>query len=355
MSRVVKVGNLLIGGGNPIVIQSMTNTTTSEVEATVNQIKKLEAAGCQMVRMTINNEEAAKAIEEIKKRVDVPLCADIHFDYKLALLAIENGIDKLRINPGNIGSDENIKAVVEKAKEKNIPIRIGVNSGSIEKHILEKYGKPTADGMVESAMYHINLLEKNGFNDIVVSLKASNVKMMVEAYRKISKLIDYPLHLGVTEAGTAFQGTVKSAIGIGALLVDGIGDTIRVSLTEDPVEEIKVAKEILKVLGLIEAGVEIVSCPTCGRTEIDLIGLAKKVEKEFENENRKIKIAVMGCVVNGPGEAREADYGVAGGKGVGVLFKKGQIVKKVDESEILIELKKLIMEDEKNESMESSN
>lgn len=308
-----------------------------------------------MVRMTINNEEAAKAIGEIKKRVDVPLCADIHFDYKLALLAIENGIDKLRINPGNIGSDENIKAVVEKAKEKNIPIRIGVNSGSIEKHILEKYGKPTADGMVESAMYHINLLEKNGFNDIVVSLKASNVKMMVEAYRKISKLVDYPLHLGVTEAGTAFQGTVKSAIGIGALLVDGIGDTIRVSLTEDPVEEIKVAKEILKVLGLIEAGVEIVSCPTCGRTEIDLIGLAKKVEKEFENENRKIKIAVMGCVVNGPGEAREADYGVAGGKGVGVLFKKGQIVKKVDESEILIELKKLIMEDEKNESMESSN
>lgn len=355
MSRVVKVGNLLIGGGNPIVIQSMTNTTTSDVEATVNQIKKLEAAGCQMVRMTINNEEAAKAIGEIKKRVDVPLCADIHFDYKLALLAIENGIDKLRINPGNIGSDENIKAVVEKAKEKNIPIRIGVNSGSIEKHILEKYGKPTVDGMVESAMYHINLLEKNGFNDIVVSLKASNIKMMVEAYRKISKLVDYPLHLGVTEAGTAFQGTVKSAIGIGALLVDGIGDTIRVSLTEDPVEEIKVAKEILKVLGLIEAGVEIVSCPTCGRTEIDLIGLAKKVEKEFENENRKIKIAVMGCVVNGPGEAREADYGVAGGKGVGVLFKKGQIVKKVDESEILIELKKLIMEDEKNESMESSN
>ncbi len=355
MSRVVKVGNLLIGGGNPVVIQSMTNTTTSDVESTVNQIKKLEAVGCQLVRMTINNEEAAKAIGEIKKRVNVPLCADIHFDYKLALLAIENGIDKLRINPGNIGSDENIKAVVEKAKEKNIPIRIGVNSGSIEKHILEKYGKPTADGMVESAMYHINLLEKNGFNDIVVSLKASNVKMMVEAYRKISKLVDYPLHLGVTEAGTAFQGTVKSAIGIGSLLVDGIGDTIRVSLTEDPVEEIKVAKEILKVLGLIEAGVEIVSCPTCGRTEIDLIGLAKKVEKEFENENRKIKIAVMGCVVNGPGEAREADYGVAGGKGVGVLFKKGQIVKKVKESEILIELKKLIMEDEKNENPEVNN
>lgn len=355
MSRVVKVGNLLIGGGNPVVIQSMTNTTTSNVEATVAQIKKLESVGCQMVRMTINNEEAAKAIGEIKKRVSIPLCADIHFDYKLALLAIENGIDKLRINPGNIGSDENIKAVVEKAKEKNIPIRIGVNSGSIEKHILEKYGKPTADGMVESAMYHINLLEKNGFEDIVISLKASNVKMMVDAYRKISKLVDYPLHLGVTEAGTAFQGTVKSAIGIGSLLVDGIGDTIRVSLTEDPVEEIKVAKEILKVLGLIDTGVEIVSCPTCGRTEIDLIGLAKKVEKEFENEKRKIKIAVMGCVVNGPGEAREADYGVAGGKGVGVLFKKGQVVKKVDESEILIELKKLIMEDIENENMESNN
>lgn len=355
MSRVVKVGNLLIGGGNPVVIQSMTNTTTSNVEATVAQIKKLESVGCQMVRMTINNEEAAKVIGEIKKRVSIPLCADIHFDYKLALLAIENGIDKLRINPGNIGSNENIKAVVEKAKERNIPIRIGVNSGSIEKHILEKYGKPTADGMVESAMYHINLLEKNGFEDIVISLKASNVKMMVDAYRKISKLVDYPLHLGVTEAGTAFQGTVKSAIGIGSLLVDGIGDTIRVSLTEDPVEEIKVAKEILKVLGLIDAGVEIVSCPTCGRTEIDLIGLAKKVEKEFENEKRKIKIAVMGCVVNGPGEAREADYGVAGGKGVGVLFKKGQVVKKVDESEILIELKKLIMEDMENEDMESNN
>ena len=355
MSRVVKVGNLLIGGGNPVVIQSMTNTTTSNVEATVAQIKKLESAGCQMVRMTINNEEAAKAIGEIKKRVNIPLCADIHFDYKLALLAIENGIDKLRINPGNIGSDENIKAVVEKAKERNIPIRIGVNSGSIEKHILEKYGKPTADGMVESAMYHINLLEKNGFEDIVISLKASNVKMMVDAYRKISKLVDYPLHLGVTEAGTAFQGTVKSAIGIGSLLVDGIGDTIRVSLTEDPVEEIKVAKEILKVLGLIDAGVEIVSCPTCGRTEIDLIGLAKKVEKEFENEKRKIKIAVMGCVVNGPGEAREADYGVAGGKGVGINIKKGQVVKKVDESEILIELKKLIMEDMENENMESNN
>ena len=344
-TKVVKVGNIYIGGDNPVVIQSMTNTNTSNVEATVNQIKKLENAGCQMVRMTINNIEAALAIGKIKEQVTVPLCADIHFDYKLALLAIENGIDKLRINPGNIGDDEKIKAVVEKAKEKNIPIRIGVNSGSIEKHILEKYGKPTAEGMVESAMYHIRLLEKYDFHDIVVSLKASNVKMMVDAYRKISEMVDYPLHLGVTEAGTAFQGTVKSSIGIGTLLVDGIGDTIRVSLTEDPVEEIKVAKEILKVLGLREGGVEIISCPTCGRTEIDLIGLAKQVEKTFENENRKIKIAVMGCVVNGPGEAKEADYGVAGGKGVGVLFKKGEIVKKVSENEILEELKKMIQED----------
>lgn len=348
-TRAVKVGNIIIGGDNNIVIQSMTNTMTSDVEATVAQIKRLEEAGCQLVRMTINNMEAAEAIKKIRKKVTIPLVADIHFDYKLALAAMENGIDKLRINPGNIGADENVTKVVQMAKEKNIPIRIGVNSGSLEKEILKKYGSPTADAMVESAMYHIGLLEKNDFHDIIVSLKSSNVKMMVEAYRKISEKVNYPLHLGVTEAGTAFQGTVKSAVGIGSLLVDGIGNTIRVSLTEDPVEEIKVAKEILKVLGLIEAGVEIVSCPTCGRTEIDLIGLAKKVEKEFEKENRKIKIAVMGCVVNGPGEAREADYGVAGGKGEGVLFKKGQIVKKVKESEILIELKKLIMEDEENE------
>ena len=271
--------------------------------------------------------------------------ADIHFDYRLAVLAIENGIDKLRINPGNIGSDEKVEIVVKKAIEKGIPIRIGVNSGSLEKSILEKYGKPTSDAMVESALYHMRLLEKFNFTDIVISLKSSNVKMMVEAYRKLAKLCNYPLHLGVTEAGTAFQGTVKSAIGIGSLLVDGIGDTIRVSLTEDPVEEIKVAKEILKVLGLKETGVEIISCPTCGRTEIDLIGLAHQVEEEFEKMDKKIKIAVMGCVVNGPGEAREADYGVAGGKGVGVLFKKGEIVKKVDEADILKELKNLIESD----------
>ncbi|MGL5918084.1 MAG: flavodoxin-dependent (E)-4-hydroxy-3-methylbut-2-enyl-diphosphate synthase [Cetobacterium sp.] len=344
-SKIIKIGNLSIGGGKDIIIQSMTNTPTDDVEKTVAQIKRLQDEGCQLVRVTINTELAAQKIKEIKNQIQIPLVADIHFDYKLAILAIENGIDKLRINPGNIGSDEKVEMVVKKAKEKNIPIRIGVNSGSLEKSILEKYGKPTSDAMVESALYHMNLLEKFNFRDIVISLKSSNVKMMVEAYRKLSKMCDYPLHLGVTEAGTAFQGTVKSAIGIGSLLVDGIGDTIRVSLTEDPVEEIKVAKEILKVLGLIESGVEIVSCPTCGRTEIDLIGLAHEVEKEFQKMNKKIKIAVMGCVVNGPGEAKEADYGVAGGKGVGVLFKKGKVVKKVDEKEILEELKKMINED----------
>ena len=342
-TREIKIGNLYIGGENPIIIQSMTNTPTEDVEKTVAQIKELEKAGCELVRVTVNTEKAAEAIKEIKKQINIPLVADIHFDYKLALKAMENGIDKLRINPGNIGDDEKVRLVVEKAKELNVPIRIGVNSGSVEKKILEKYGRVTADGMVESAMYHVNLLEKYGFNNIVISLKASNVKMMVDAYRKISELVDYPLHLGVTEAGTEFQGTVKSAIGIGSLLVDGIGNTIRVSLTENPVEEIKVAKEILKVLGLRE-GVEIVSCPTCGRTQIDLIGLAKKVEKEFGNIEKNIKIAVMGCVVNGPGEAKEADIGVAGGKGEGLLFKKGEVVKKVKEEEIIPELRKMLEE-----------
>ena len=342
-TREIKIGNLYIGGENPIIIQSMTNTPTEDVEKTVAQIKELEKAGCELVRVTVNTEKAAEAIKEIKKQINIPLVADIHFDYKLALKAMENGIDKLRINPGNIGDDEKVRLVVEKAKELNVPIRIGVNSGSVEKKILEKYGRVTADGMVESAMYHVNLLEKYGFNNIIISLKASNVKMMVDAYRKISELVDYPLHLGVTEAGTEFQGTVKSAIGIGSLLVDGIGNTIRVSLTENPVEEIKVAKEILKVLGLRE-GVEIVSCPTCGRTQIDLIGLAKKVEKEFGNIEKNIKIAVMGCVVNGPGEAKEADIGVAGGKGEGLLFKKGEIMKKVKEEEIIPELRKMLEE-----------
>lgn len=344
-TRKVRVGNIYIGGSEGVVIQSMTNTNTADVEATVNQIKSLEEAGCEMVRVTVNTPEAAEAIREIKKRIDIPLVADIHFDYRLALAAIGNGIDKLRINPGNIGGDGRVKEVAEKAKERNIPIRIGVNSGSIEKEILEKYGKPCAEAMVESAMYHIELLERYGFEEIVVSLKSSNVRMMVKAYRLIKEKINYPLHLGVTEAGTAFQGTVKSSIGIGSLLLDDIGDTMRVSLTEDPVEEIAVAKEILKVLGIIDAGVEIISCPTCGRTEIDLIGLAKEVESYFKGMKMNVKIAVMGCVVNGPGEAKEADYGVAGGRGVGVLFKKGHIVKQVDEGDILEELKQLIMED----------
>lgn len=349
-AREVKIGNLILGKEHPILIQSMTNTNTADVESTVKQILDLEKAGCQVVRMTINTAAAARAIKKIKSRVHVPLVADIHFDYRLALLAIENGIDKLRINPGNIGSDDKIRQVVDKAKEKGIPIRIGVNSGSLEKDILQKYGMVTSEAMVESALYHVRLLEKFHFFDIVISLKASNVPMMIEAYRKIYKRCDYPLHLGVTEAGTAFQGSIKSAIGIGSLLVDGIGDTIRVSLTEDPIEEIRVAKEILKVLGYGQEGVEIVSCPTCGRTEIDLISLAKKVEREFSEEKQKLKIAVMGCVVNGPGEAKEADYGIAGGKGVGLLFKKGKVVKKVPEKEILIELKAMIKKDmeEKN-------
>ncbi|WP_028855487.1 flavodoxin-dependent (E)-4-hydroxy-3-methylbut-2-enyl-diphosphate synthase [Psychrilyobacter atlanticus] len=344
-TKKIKVGDIYIGGSEDVIIQSMTNTNTADVEKTVAQIKKLEELGCQLVRVTVNNKAAAEAIKEIKKEIKIPLVADIHFDYKLALLAIENGIDKLRINPGNIGSDERVKEVVEKAKEYNIPIRIGVNGGSLEKEILKKYGKVTPEALVESGMYHINLLEKYGFENIIISLKASNVKIMRKAYQIIADKIDYPLHLGVTEAGTYFQGSIKSAIGIGSLLIDGIGDTIRVSLTEDPTEEIGVAKEILKVLGIGEAGTEIISCPTCGRTEIDLIGLTKKVEKKFSDYGKQIKIAVMGCVVNGPGEAREADYGVAGGNGVGVLFKKGKVVKTVKEDEILEELQKLIEED----------
>lgn len=342
-TKAIKVGNIYIGGNNPIIIQSMTNTPTEDIEKTANQIHQLEKAGCELVRVTVNTIKAAEAIKYIKEKINIPLVADIHFDYKLALKAMENGIDKLRINPGNIGDDEKIKLVVEKAKELNIPIRIGVNSGSIEKKILKKYGKVTVDGMVESAMYHVNLIEKYNYHNIIISLKASNVSMMIQAYRKISNLVDYPLHLGVTEAGTEFQGSIKSAIGIGSLLVDGIGNTIRVSLTENPVEEIKVAKEILKVLGL-RKGVEIVSCPTCGRTQIDLIGLAKKVEKEFGNIQKNIKIAVMGCVVNGPGESKEADIGVAGGKGEALLFKKGEIIKKVKEEDIISELKKMLNE-----------
>lgn len=341
----VKVGNLIIGGDNRVIIQSMTNTNTEDVEATVAQILALEKEGCQLVRVTVNSEKAAKAISEIKSRINIPIVADIHFDYRLAIMAIENGIDKLRINPGNIGSDDRVKQVVEKAKEFNIPIRIGVNGGSLEKSILEKYGHVTPEALCESALYHVQLLEKFNFYNIIISLKASNVMIMRKAYQLIADKVNYPLHLGVTEAGTPFAGTIKSSIGIGSLLLDGIGDTIRVSLTASPVEEIPVAKEILKVCGLIDGGTEIVSCPTCGRTEIDLIGLANLVEKEFKSLNKDIKIAVMGCVVNGPGEAKEADYGVAGGRGVGVLFKKGKVVKKVLEKDILDELKMMIEKD----------
>ena len=344
LTNVIKVKNIKIGGGNPVIIQSMTNTKTSDIQKTISQIRELEEKGCELVRVTVNDMEAAHAIKEIRKNIKIPLVADVHFDYRLALVAIENGIDKLRINPGNIGNEENIRKVVEAAKEKKIPIRIGINSGSVEKHILEKFGSPSSAAMVESALYHIKLLEKLDFYDIVVSVKSSNVKIMVETYRELAKTIKYPLHLGVTEAGTKFSGTIKSSIGIGALLLDGIGDTIRVSLTENPVEEIEVAQEILQNLGLKE-GTEIISCPTCGRTEIDLIGLTKKIEREFKKKSYNIKIAVMGCIVNGPGEGKEADYGVAGGKGIGVLFKKGIIVKKVVESEILVELKKMIEED----------
>lgn len=344
-TRKVRVGNLEIGGKTDVVIQSMTNTDTRDVEATVKQIKELEAEGCELVRVSVLDIEAAKAIKEIKKRVMIPVAADIHFDYKLALESIKSGVDKLRINPGNIGSDENIKKVADAAKANGIPIRIGVNGGSLEKHILEKYGHVTSEAMCESALYHVALLEKFGFEDIIISLKSSNVKIMYDAYMAISKKVNYPLHLGVTEAGSFFQGTVKSSIGIGALLLNNIGDTIRVSLTENPVEEIKVAKQILRVAGIRNEGVEIISCPTCGRTQIDLINLAKTVEKEFGNIKKPIKIAVMGCVVNGPGEAREADLGVAGGNGVGLIFKKGEIIKKVEEKEIINELKKIINEE----------
>lgn len=346
MSRIVKIGNIKVGGGNPIAIQSMTNTDTKDVDATVKQIKELASAGCHIVRMAVKDKYDAEAVKLIKKEVPtVPLVADIHFDYRLALAAIENGIDKVRINPGNIGDEGKVKLVVNEAKARQIPIRIGINSGSLEKHLLMKYGHPTPEAMVESALFHIKLLEKNDFEDIIISLKSSNVKTMYDAYVKMSQLTDYPLHLGVTEAGTMERGSIKSAMGIGGLLLRNIGDTMRVSLTENPVEEIGVAKAILKVAGYIDEGVDIVSCPTCGRTEIDLIGLAKKVEKEFKDKNYNISIAVMGCVVNGPGEAKEADYGIAGGKQVTVLFKKGEIVKKVSEEDALEALKDMIKED----------
>jgi (E)-4-hydroxy-3-methylbut-2-enyl-diphosphate synthase len=332
------VGNIYIGGNAPVVVQSMCNTDTRDVVKTVAQIKALQKAGCEIVRLAVPDMVAAKAIGKIKKKVSVPLVADIHFSAEYAMEAMRQGIDKLRINPGNIGDEEKIKMVVLEAKKRKIPIRIGVNGGSLEKDILKKYkGKATAKGMVESAMRHIRILEKYKFKDIVISLKASDIERTVEAYRMLSQKVDYPLHIGVTEAGTSFRGTIMSSIGLGILLFEGIGDTLRVSLTADPVEEVRVAWEILKSLGIRKRGITITSCPTCGRTEINLIELAKKVEVELANIDKDMHVAVMGCVVNGPGEAREADLAIVGGDGVGLIVKKGEIVRKVNEKDLLKE------------------
>lgn len=338
-TRVIQIGDRYIGGDHPILIQSMCNTRTEDVEATVAQILQLEEAGCEIVRVAVPTMEAAEAIKEIKKRIHIPLVADIHFDYRLALASIANGIDKIRINPGNIGSTERIKAVVDACREKNIPIRIGVNSGSLEKEILAKYGGVTAEGIVESALDKIRIIEDLGYQNLVVSIKSSDVLMCIQAHELIAKKTDYPLHVGITESGTIKSGTIKSSVGLGIILYQGIGDTIRVSLTGDPVEEISCAKLLLKTLGLRSGGVEVVSCPTCGRTSIDLIGLANQVEDMVKDYDLDIKVAVMGCVVNGPGEAKEADIGIAGGNGEGLLIKKGQVIKKVAESELLVTLK----------------
>ncbi|WP_459195418.1 flavodoxin-dependent (E)-4-hydroxy-3-methylbut-2-enyl-diphosphate synthase [Wukongibacter baidiensis] len=333
-TKKIKCGNIFIGGDSPISIQSMTNTDTRNIGATISQIKSLEEAGCEIVRIAIPDMEAAMAAKEIKKNISLPLVADIHFDYRLALKCIENGIDKLRINPGNIGDIERVKQVVTKAKEKEIPIRIGVNAGSLEKGIIEKYGI-TPKALVESAMGHIKILEDLDYDKIVISLKASDVGLTFDAYKLLSERVDYPLHIGITEAGTVWRGTIKSAIGIGSLLLNGMGDTMRVSLTGDPVEEIKVAREILQSLKIRNFGVNFVSCPTCGRCQIDLENLTNKIENELKNLNSDITIAVMGCAVNGPGEAREADIGIAGGKNAGLLFKKGEIIRKVAEDKIV--------------------
>ena len=335
-TKVIKIGDKVIGGGNRILIQCMTNTKTEDVDATVKQILNLEAAGCEIIRCAVPTMEAAKAIGEIKKQIHIPLVADIHFDYKLAIAAMENGADKIRINPGNIGSVEKVKAVVDVAKEKNIPIRVGVNSGSLEKDILEKYGKVTAEGIVESALQKVKMIEDLGYTNLVISIKSSDVLMCVKAHELIAKQTNYPLHVGITESGTLFSGNVKSSVGLGLILGQGIGDTIRVSLTGDPVEEIKTAKLILKTLGLRTGGITVVSCPTCGRTRINLIDLANKVENMVEKyDHLDIKVAVMGCAVNGPGEAKEADIGIAGGVNEGLLIKHGEIVKKMPESELL--------------------
>ena len=342
-TKSIKVGNVQIGGQNKVVIQSMTNTKTKDIKNTVEQILQLEKAGCEIIRVACLDLEDAKSIKDIKEQIDIPIVADIHFDYKIALEAIESGVDKIRINPGNIGSEEKVKKVVEACKEKKIPIRIGVNSGSLEKDLLEKYGKPTAEAMVESAKRHVKILENLDFYDIAISLKASNLDLCIKAYECASKEFNYPLHLGVTEAGTEFSGTVKSSIGLGILLREGIGDTIRVSLSDDPVKEIKVAKEILKNCDLYNTSPTLISCPTCGRTQIDLIPIAKQMEEFLQNIHSNITVAVMGCAVNGPGEAREADIGIAGGIGEGLLFKKGKIIKKVKEEDLVKTLQEEIL------------
>ncbi len=340
--RIVNIGGVKIGGDNPVAIQSMCNTDTRDVKATVNQIHELENAGCEIIRVAVPDMVAAKAVADIKKQIHIPLVVDIHFDYRLALECMKNGADKVRINPGNIGDHDRVKQVVEMAKEREIPIRIGVNGGSLERELLQKYGGVTADALVESAMGHVAILDELNFNNVVVSIKISDVPKMLCAYRKFNEISDIPLHIGVTESGTLKGGTIKSAVGIGALLAEGIGDTMRVSLTANPVEEIYTAYDIQKVLGMRKTGAEIVSCPTCGRTQLDLISIANEVEKRAANIDKPIKIAVMGCAVNGPGEAREADIGIAGGKGEGLIFKKGEIIKKVPQDRLVDELMKEI-------------
>ena len=338
-TKVIKIGERVIGGGNPILIQSMTNTRTEDVKATVEQIHRLEKAGCEIIRCTVPTLEAARALREIKKQISIPLVADIHFDYKMAIAAVENGADKIRINPGNIGGADRVRAVVDACRERQIPIRVGVNSGSLEKNLVEKYHGVTAEGLVESALDKVRMIEEQNYDNLVISIKSSDVLMCVKAHELIAQKTSYPLHVGITEAGTLLSGNIKSAIGLGLILSKGIGDTVRVSLTGDPVEEIKSAKLILRTLGLRKGGIEVVSCPTCGRTSIDLIGLANQVETMAAEFPLDIKVAVMGCVVNGPGEAREADIGIAGGKGEGLLIKKGEVVRKLPEDQLLLALR----------------
>lgn len=342
-TKIVQIGDRFIGGGNTVLIQSMTNTKTEDVKATVTQIKELTKAGCEIIRCAVPTMEAAKAITQIKEEISIPLVADIHFDYQLAIAAIEAGADKIRINPGNIGSYERVKAVVTRAKEYGIPIRIGVNSGSLEKEIIKEHGGVTAEGLAKSAINQMRLIEGMGYDNLVLSIKSSDVMMCARAHELVANKADYPLHVGITEAGTLYSGNIKSAVGLGIILASGIGDTIRVSLSSDPIEEIKSAKLILKTLGLRKGGVEVVSCPTCGRTEIDLIKLAQQVEDMVQDIKLDLKVAVMGCIVNGPGEAREADIGIAGGKGEGVLIKKGSVIKKVPEDELLDSLREELL------------